>query len=101
MVEKQNEENARLRSEKESMEQSYHELSLAHEKVANENKVLKKVLSIKQERQDHFFAELDELRRYKEHSEHALTVLRQHLSSQQMSGMNDLGGFNTGPPDVY
>lgn len=101
VIENQSQENQQLRSQKESIEASFHQLSAKHEKVLNENKNLKKILSIKQERQDQFVAELDELRRYKAQSEHALTMLRHHLSSQHLAETEHFGGFGPGNPHIY
>jgi flagellar biosynthesis chaperone FliJ len=80
------------------LENSCHELSASHDKIQNENKVLKKVLAIKQERQDQFVAELENARRYKEQAEHLIAVLRQHLQTQQSYDNNIIGYADGGPP---
>lgn len=71
-----------------------------HEKTVNENKMLKKVLTIKQERQDQFVAELENARRYKEQADQVIAVLKQHLAQQQSQG-NVALGFNSGNPHVF
>lgn len=101
MIDRQNAEIRKLRNEKETIENSYKELSTASEKTQNENKVLKKVLAIKQERQEQFVSELENARRYKEQAEQLIAVLRQHLHAQQSHGHTGVGFHNGGPPNVY
>lgn len=101
MIDRQNAEIRKLRNEKETIENSYKELSTASEKTQNENKVLKKVLAIKQERQEQFVSELENARRYKEQAEQLIAVLRQHLHAQQSHGNTGVGFHNGGPPNVY
>jgi len=91
----------KLKSEKESLQGSYQQLSASHEKSQNENKVLKKVLAIKQERQDQFVSELEDARRYKEQADQLIAVLRQHLAAQQQSGGHGMGYNMGGPPNVF
>ncbi len=92
----------KLKSEKESLQTSYQQLSASHEKSQNENKVLKKVLAIKQERQDQFVSELEDARRYKEQADQLIAVLRQHLAAQQQSSGHGMGYNNMGgPPNVF
>lgn len=100
IIDRQNAEIQKLRDEKAAIETSCHELSASNEKSQNENKVLKKVLAIKQQRQDQFVSELEEARRYKEQAEQLIAVLRQHLHAQQ-SHANGSMGFNTGPPNIF
>lgn len=102
IIASQNNEIQSLKSEKESLQASYQELSVSHEKSQNENKVLKKVLAIKQERQDQFVSELEDARRYKEQADQLIAVLRQHLAAQQQSHGNS-SGYNHfgGPPNVF
>mmetsp|Transcript_6472 Transcript_6472/g.9469 ORF Transcript_6472/g.9469 Transcript_6472/m.9469 type:complete len:208 (+) Transcript_6472:125-748(+) len=100
IIDRQNAEIQKLREEKATIETSYHQLSASNEKSQNENKVLKKVLAIKQQRQDQFVSELESARRYKEQAEQLIAVLRQHLHAQQ-SHANGNMGFNTGPPNVF
>lgn len=78
---------------------SYNALSSSNEKTVNENKVLKKVLAIKQERQNQFVSELEDARRYKEQAEQVIAVLRQHLHAQQSQNVGM--GFNSGGPHVF
>jgi hypothetical protein len=91
----------KLKSEKESVVHAYTELSATHEKVQNENKVLKKVVAIKQERQDQYIAELDNLKRHKEYSDNLITAMRNHIQNQQLHSNSGLGFNSGGPPNVY
>lgn len=98
IIDRQSTEIEKLKEEKQALENSCHELSANHDKIQNENKVLKKVLAIKQERQDQFVAELENARRYKEQAEHLIAVLRQHLQTQQSYDNNYKGYADGGPP---
>ena len=98
IIERQSAEIEKLKEEKQTVENSYNELYANHDKVQNENKVLKKVLAIKQERQDQFVAELEHARRYKEQAEHLIAVLRQHLQTQQSLNSHGMGFPDGGPP---
>lgn len=100
IIDRQSAEIRKIKCEKESVENAYKELSAISEKNQNENKVLKKVLVIKQERQDQFVAELENARRYKEQAEQLIAVLRQHIHAQQ-SHQNTGMGFNSGQPNVF
>mmetsp|Transcript_11247 Transcript_11247/g.21038 ORF Transcript_11247/g.21038 Transcript_11247/m.21038 type:complete len:208 (+) Transcript_11247:156-779(+) len=98
IIDSQSAEIVKLKEEKQALENSCKELSASHDKIINENKVLKKVLSIKQERQDQFVAELENARHYKEQAEHLIAVLRQHLQTQQSHDNNFMGYTDGGPP---
>lgn len=76
-------------------------MSVTNDKNQKENTALKKVLAIKQERQEQFVAELDDARRYKEQAEQLIAVLRQHLNAQQMHNPAGMAFHNGGPPNVY
>lgn len=101
IIDRQNTEIRKLKSEKSSIESSYQELSATNDKHQKENTALKKVLAIKQERQDHFVVELDNARRYKEQAEQLIAVLKHHLHAQQSHGNNAGLGFNNGGPHVF
>jgi hypothetical protein len=100
IIERQTAEIQKFKCEKEIVENAYKELSATSEKAQNENKVLKKVLVIKQARQDQFVAELENARRYKEQADQLITALRQHIHAQQ-SQPNTGMGFNSGPPNIF
>ena len=100
-IDRQTVEFQKLKSEKESVVHAYKELSATHEKVQNENKVLKKVVAIKQERQDQYIAELDNLKRHKEYSDNLITAMRNHIQNQQLHSNSGMGFNSGGPPNVY
>lgn len=101
IIDRQSAEIVSLKEENQSIKESYNELCANQEKIQNENKVLKKVLAIKQERQDQFVAELENARRYKEQAEQLIAVLRQHLQTQQSYENTGMGFTNGGPPNVF
>lgn len=100
IIDRQANEIQKLRGEKATIEASCQELSASNEKSQNENNLLKKVLSIKQQRQDQFVSELEEARRYREQAEQLIAVLRQHLHAQQSHSHGNTG-FHTGPPNIF
>jgi len=98
----------RLKSEKNAMETSFAEVKASNDKSMNENKILKKAVTIQQERQKQAYTELDAARRYKTEAEERIRkleqmnlTLRYHLQAQQPASMNDFMGFSRRPPDVY
>lgn len=101
IIDRQNTEIQKLRSEKLNIENSYKELSASTDKNQKENTALKKVLAIKQVRQEQFVSELEHARRYKEQAEQLIAALRQHLHAQQSHGNTREVGFNNGGPHVY
>lgn len=101
IITKQLAEVQKLKAEKEEIQTSYQELSASHEKSQNENKLLKKVLAIKQERQDQFVSQLEDAHRYKEQAEQVIAMLRQHLHNQAHQSHGPSNGFTGGPPNVY
>jgi len=101
IIAKQLAEVQKLKTEKEEIHTSYQELSASHEKSQNENKLLKKVLAIKQERQDQFVSQLEDAHRYKEQSEQVIAMLRQHLHNQAQQSHGPSNGFTGGPSNVY
>jgi len=100
-IDRQTVEIQKLKSEKESVVHAYKELNATHEKVQNENKVLKKVVAIKQERQDQYIAELDNLKRHKEYSDNLIAAMRNHIQNQQLHSNSGMGFDSGGPPNVY
>lgn len=108
-VERQASEIATLKNEKTNMEHSYGQLKTEHEKVVQENKILKKAVTIQQERQSQTANELESARQYKVGAEEQIRKLEQiilslryHLQTQQSNpsfGNDFMGQFR--PPDVY
>mmetsp|Transcript_22092 Transcript_22092/g.32896 ORF Transcript_22092/g.32896 Transcript_22092/m.32896 type:complete len:83 (+) Transcript_22092:540-788(+) len=78
-----------------------------NEKVASENKILKRAVTIQQERQHHANSQIEAANRYKEGAEEKMRMmeqmiltLRYHLS--QLSSNSPGNDFMTPrPPDVY
>ena len=108
VIETQSSEIQRLTTENSSIKSSFDELKTAHASCQKENKILKKAVTIQQERQNHAASELDAARRYKDEAEErmkrleqVIATLRYHLQAQQPCGGNDFMGFNHRPPDVY
>jgi len=97
----------RLNFEKSAVVNSYNELKATHEKTVSENKILKRAVTIQQERQNHAAGELDAARKYKgiaedkmRKLEQLILTLRYHLQAQQPC--NDFMGLNNQrPPDVF
>jgi hypothetical protein len=79
----------------------------AHDRAVNENKILKKAVTIQQERQNHAHQELEAAGRFKTEAEDRVRRLEQmvltlqyHLQTQNPSNtVNDF--MNPRPPDVY
>lgn len=97
-----------LKQEKSDLEGSLNNLKSEHERVVNENKILKKAVTIQQERQNHAVAEIEAARRFKfdaedriKQLEQIIYQLRYHLQAQQSNQTNDFMGFPPRPPDVY
>lgn len=98
----------RLTSEKLTVLGSYNELKGNHEKIMNENKILKRAVTIQQERQNQAASELDAAQKYKGDAEEKMRKLEQivlslryHLQAQQPCNGNDFMGLNQRPPDVF
>eukprot|EP00934_Nitzschia_sp_Nitz4_P005482 Nitzschia sp. Nitz4//scaffold232_size35869//21134//21924//NITZ4_007808-RA/size35869-processed-gene-0.61-mRNA-1//1//CDS//3329543333//5472//frame0 len=97
-----------LQHEKVSLTNSLDALKEEHAKVVNENKILKKAVTIQQERQNHAAAEIEAARRYKvdadgkiKQLEQIIYQLRYHLQAQQSNASNDFMGFPPRHPDVF
>lgn len=97
-----------LKHEKSTLEMTVTSLRSEHEKVQNENKILKRAVTIQQERQNQAMAELQNARQYRDEAEDRIKKLEQiilslryHLQTQQSNPPNDFMGFPPRPPDVY
>lgn len=108
VIEKQNLEIQHLRDEKNSMESTMKSLNDSHEKAIHENKILKKAVTLQQQRQNQALHELESARQYKEQAESKIKMLEQvvnslryHLQAQQPHVGNDFMGLNPRPPDVF
>mmetsp|Transcript_10318 Transcript_10318/g.18609 ORF Transcript_10318/g.18609 Transcript_10318/m.18609 type:complete len:236 (-) Transcript_10318:238-945(-) len=105
MVEQQAAEIQRLKSEKESVIASATQLSSQHAKAEHENKILKRAVTIQQDRQNQMTAELGGASQFKVEAEDRIRRLEQmnltlqyQLQANSATG-NDFMGFR--PPDVY
>jgi len=74
----------------------------------NQNSILKKAVTIQQERQTQAASEIAEARQYKCEAEDTIKKLEQiilslryHLQAQPTNPGNDFMGFSRRPPDVY
>jgi DNA repair exonuclease SbcCD ATPase subunit len=96
-----------LKRGKGDLETSLNNLQGEHDKVAHENKILKRAVTIQQERQNQALSELTAARQFRVDAEERIRKLEQlvlslryHLQAQQMNTPgNDFMGFP--PPDVY
>ncbi|CAB9516071.1 expressed unknown protein [Seminavis robusta] len=105
LVETQSNEIECLKSAKANLETSLASLKSEHEKTLNENRILKRAVTIQQERQTQASNDLEAARHFKVNAEdnirrleQMIFSLRYHLQAQQTPG-NDFMGFQ--PPDVY
>jgi len=108
VVDQQATEINRLKCEKKSMENSYNEFKSQHEKISGENRILKKAVTIQQERQNHSMHELQAACKYRNDAEDRIRKLEQmnlnlqyRLQSQESCIGNDFMRFNPTPPDVF
>lgn len=109
VVQEQSQEIASLKQDKASLESTVQELRTENERVVNENKILKKAVTIQQERQNHAASELQAATNYKAEAEdrmkkleQMILTLRYHLQAQQANTpSNDFMGFPPRPPDVF
>jgi chromosome segregation ATPase len=96
-----------LKTDKTILEDSLNSLQGEHEKAVTENKILKRAVTIQQERQNQASSELGAARQFKVDAEerirkleHLVFSLRYHLQAQQVNTPgNDFMGFP--PPNVY
>lgn len=105
VVEAQASEIHSLKNAKASLEASLEGLKGEHEKTANENRILKRAVTIQQERQTHASNELQAARQFKVDAEQntrrleqMIISLRYHLQAQQSHPGNDF--MNMPPPHV-
>lgn len=90
------------------LEQENENLRSQNQKVENENRILKRAVTIQQDRQHQLNEELEGARRFKEQAEERIRRLEQmnvtlqyQLQAQSSSAGNDFMGFSPRPPDVY
>ena len=95
-----------LKNAKASLETSLANLKTEHDKTLNENRILKRAVTIQQERQTHASNDLESARQYKVDAEENIRRLEQmvmslryHLQAQQPNVGNDF--MSQRPPDVY
>mmetsp|Transcript_8563 Transcript_8563/g.18381 ORF Transcript_8563/g.18381 Transcript_8563/m.18381 type:complete len:229 (-) Transcript_8563:199-885(-) len=98
----------RNKTEKEVAQASAAELSAQNDKVEHENKILKRAVTIQQERQNQMSSELEAARRFRVEAEDRIRRLEQvnltlqyQLQAANSSSGNDFMGFSPRPPDVY
>ncbi len=108
LVGRQASEIERIKNEKNAAEASAAELSAQNAKVEHENKILKRAVTIQQERQNQMSSELDAARRFRVEAEDRIRRLEQvnltlqyQLQAANSSSGNDFMGFSPRPPDVY
>ena len=107
IVETQSSEIEYLKNAKSTLESSLASLKSEHEKTLHENRILKRAVTIQQERQNQAASDLEAARQYKADAEQnirrleqMILSLRYHLQAQSHPG-NDFMGFPPQPPDVY
>jgi chromosome segregation ATPase len=108
VVQEQAQEIASLKHDKNSLESCVNELRAENEKVVNENKILKRAVTIQQDRQNQAASEVEAARNYKAEAddrmkklEHMIMTLRYHLQAQHSNPENDFMDFTQRPPDVF
>jgi chromosome segregation ATPase len=108
LVQSQAQEIEILKSDKASIESSLNRIKGDQEKILNENRILKRAVTIQQERQNQAMSEIGAARQFKFEAEdrikkleHLISSLRYHLQTQQSNPGNDFMGFPPRPPDVY
>lgn len=108
VVQEQAQEIASLKQDKNALESCVNELRAENEKVVNENKILKRAVTIQQERQNQAASEVEAARNYKAEAddrmkklEHMIMTLRYHLQAQHSNPGNDFMDFTQRPPDVF
>jgi len=109
IIEKQEADILRLSHEKKEIENSNKEIKATNEKIQHENKILKRAVTIQQERQSQAASELEASQKYKHEAEERIRrleqiiiTLRYHLQTSQPCAGNDfMGSMNPRPPDVF
>ena len=95
-----------LKNAKANLESSLESLKSEHEKTLNENRILKRAVTIQQERQTQASNHLEAARQFKVDAEQNIRRLEQMILSlryhlQAQHPVNDFMGFPRQPPDVY
>ena len=97
-----------LKRDKASLESTVNALREENEKAVHENRILKRAVTIQQDRQSQSATEVEAAQRYKEDAEERMRkleqmiiTLRYHLQAQHSNPANDFMGFQPRPPDVY
>lgn len=105
MVDEQAVEIGRLKSERVSIESVCAGLKSQNEKVVGENRILKRAVTIQQERQNQALSEIEAARKYRNEAEERIRRLEQmnltlqfHL--QQSCNGNEFMGYSPRPPDI-
>lgn len=108
IVDQQAVEIARLKSEKENVENAFTDLKGQHDKISGENRILKKAITIQQERQNQAHNEIEAANKYRVDAEERIRRLEQmnlnlqyHLQSKGSCNGNNFMGFNPRPPDIF
>lgn len=108
LVDHQSSEIDRLSAEKAEAVAQRDALRIEHDRAQSENRILKKAVTIQQERQNHAAAEIDAARRYKQEADERIRRLEQmnlalqyRLQAQEPCAGNDFMGFSPRPPDVF
>ena len=107
LIEQKNVEIEKLKNENVQNQRNLSQINVAHEKVLSENRILKKAVSIQQERQNQAAQEVAHLRRQGEESNERLRRLEQmnrqlsFLLESSNSNSHGFMGFGQPPPDVY
>jgi len=107
VVETQASEIEYLKTAKTNLETSLAGLKTEHDKTLNENRILKRAVTIQQDRQNQASSHLEEARQFKvgaeeniRRLEQMILQLRYHLQAQQVP-QNDFMGFPPNPPNVF
>lgn len=97
-----------LKNAKTNLENSLATLKDDQEKTLTQNRLLKRAVTIQQERQTQASNDLEQARQYKVSAEEnirrleqMILSLRYHLQAQNCHPNNDFMGFPPQPPDVY
>lgn len=106
VIEVQATEIASLKSENAKLSGSLHQVKSAHDKVAHENRLLKKLVTHQHEKHNQAQEQLKAAHKYKEQTddqmskmEQMILQLRYHLQAQQQPQANDFMGMRN--HDVY
>ena len=98
----------RLKHDKANLESNLTSLKSENDRVVHENKILKRAVTIQQERQNQAVSEIEAARQFKfdaedriKKLEQVILSLRYHLQTQQSNPSYDFMGFPPRPPDVY